>query len=400
MDIVTNIAMCVKMDGLQSWRLNPVRKSISLFAFLALLLTMSITAPAQEALKAAAAGSGPNQSVVGSLSTLPEADALVYFNAQRIINEAIPKFLPEKDVVEMRRTFEEVKKNAGIDPSRVEYLVMAVRFRKPAADLSFMPPEFIAVAGGDFSADSLLTMARMAAGGRLRDQKHGSKTLGLMTIDPVVKEAEKNPILKTYAEVGIVSLNANTIAIGTTPYLKAAVDAAEGTGRISAESLNSLLRDPSALVSAAGSPWASFAKTFGLRGTEANARTSQCESQLGNFYVALNMDATNFMLRGSMNADNPDTAKIINHLISGLMAQASSLTSKAESTTDKAAQAALRQIKFAAEENEVVVRADVSQQMVLDFIKEQMAPQKQDATVTKSPAPVKKKTTVRRKRRT
>jgi hypothetical protein len=376
-----------------------VKKSIFLFAVLTLLLTMSVTAPAQEALKVATAGSGPNQSVVGSLSSLPEADTLVYVNAQRIINEAIPKFAPEKDVVEMRRTFEEIKKSVGIDPSRVEYLVIAVRFRKPAADLSFMPPEFIAVAGGDFSADSLLRLAHQAAGERLRDEKHGSKTLGLITIDPLVKEAEKNPILKTYTEVGIVALNANTVAIGTTPYLKAAVDAAEGTGRISAASLNSLLRDPNALISAAGSPWGSFAKTFGLHGTEANARTPRCEYQLGDFYVALNMDATNFMLRGSMNADNPDTAKIINSLISGLMAQASSFTTKAESTTDKTAQAALRTIKFTAQENEVVVRADLPQQMVLDFIKEQMTPKKQDATVTKSPAPVKRKTTVRRKRR-
>jgi len=54
--------------------------------------------------------------------------------------------------------------------------------------------------------------------------------------------------------------------------LKAAIDAEEGNKRISSESLNSLLRDPSALISMAGSPLTSFSKALGLLGTEANAR--------------------------------------------------------------------------------------------------------------------------------
>ncbi len=71
------------------------------------------------------------------------------------------------------------------------------------------------VTSGDFSAESLLGLARMASGGKLRDEKYGTRTLGLMTIDPMVKEAEKNPFLKAFTEVGVVSLNANTIAAGS-----------------------------------------------------------------------------------------------------------------------------------------------------------------------------------------
>ena len=35
--------------------------------------------------------------------------------------------------------------------------------------------------------------------------------------------------------------------------------------------LNSLVRDPNALISFAGTPWGSFAKSFGMLGTETNA---------------------------------------------------------------------------------------------------------------------------------
>ena len=43
------------------------------------------------------------QGVINSLSSLPEADGLIYVNTQRILNEALPKFLPAKDLEEIGR---------------------------------------------------------------------------------------------------------------------------------------------------------------------------------------------------------------------------------------------------------------------------------------------------------
>ncbi len=330
-----------------------------------------------------------SQTVPAALAALPEADTLIFINSRRILNEAAPRLMPEKDLADLRKTFADMKQFAGVDPSNVDYLVIAVRFRKPTAELTFMPPEFLAVASGDFSSDSLMVLARMASEGKLRDEKYGTKTLGLMTIDPIAKEAEKNPILKSFSEVAIVPLNATTIAVGSTAYLKGAIDAEEGNKRISSESLNSLLRDPSALISIAGSPLTSFSKTFGLLGTEANARAPRCDSKFGDFYAALTMDASNFMLRGALNADNSDTAKIINSLINGLLRQATS------SVLDPAAQSLFKALSITPQENEIVVRADVPQQMVLDIIKEQMKPKKkaEDSSV----APATKEPTTRKR---
>ena len=329
----------------------------------------------------------PSQ-IVNSLANLPEADTLVYVNPQRILNEVVPKFMPAKDVEGMRKGFEDVRKNAGIDPTKIEYIVIAVRFKKPTADLNFQPPEFLAVASGDFSADSLLVLARMASQGKLRDEKYGTKTLGLMTIDPVVKMAEQNPFLKSFTEVGIVSLSANTIAVGTPAYLRSAIDAGEGKERISPDALNSLVRDPNALISIAGAPWHSFAKSFGMLGTEANARAPRCESKIGDFYVALTMDTTNFMLRGVSNADNPDTAKIISKLYSGLLSYAT------QSIPDATAQSLLKNIAITAEGDEVRLSADIPQQIVVEHIQQHM---KKSATT--SPAPEKQPIKKRRSRR-
>jgi hypothetical protein len=359
------------------------------------LATAAISTQAQNALSQPVSGRGelselnaakvaasttpasPAPQTINSLSSLPEADALIYVNAQRILNEVLPKFLPAKDLEEMRKGFAEAKQSAGIDPGKVDYLILAVRLKKPTGDLNFQAPEFMVVASGDFSAESLLTLARMATQGKLRDESYGGKTMGLMTLDPVVKEAEKMPLLKSFTEVGIVALNANTIATGSPGYLRAAIDAANGKDRIAPDVLSSLVRDPNVIMSFAGTPWRSFAKSFGMMGTETTARVPRCDSKFGDIYVALTMDATNFMVRGVSNADNPDTAKIIANLYTGVFQYATS------TIPDKSAQALLKGFTIAAEGDEVLVSADFPQQMVLQMIQQQMKPKPVETTEIK-----------------
>ena len=333
------------------------------------------------------------QNVINSLSNLPEADALVYINPRRIIDDVLPKFLPAKDLEEMRKGFEAAKQQAGIDPAKVEYVVIAVRFKKPTADLNFQAPEIMVVSSGDFSAESLIALARMATQGKLRDEKYGSKTIGMMTIEPIAKESERNPLLKSFTELGVVALNANTIATGSRGYLRAAIDAGEGKERISSTALNFLVRDPNALISFAASPWGSFAKSFGMLGTETSPRAPRCDSKIGDFYGALTMDATNFMIRGVSNADNPDTARILANLYSGLLQYASS------SIKDPGAQSVLKGLAITAEGDEVLVRADFPQHMVIQMIQEQLKPKPRQMEASAVSTPTKPAVKRRRTRR-
>jgi hypothetical protein len=335
-----------------------------------------------------------NQAVINSLANLPDADMLVYINPQRILNEVVPKVMSAKDVDEMKKGFEEVKKNFNVDPSKVEYIVIAIRFKKPTGDLKFQPPEALVVTGGDINAETLIGLARMATQGQMRDETYGAKTLALMKIDPIAKEAEKNPFLRGFSEVGVVALTGSSLAAGTPAYLRSAIDAADGKGRISMETLNSLVRDSNALISIAGRPLQSFARSFGLLGTETTERANRCETKMGDFYAGVNMDATNFIVRGAINEDNPDTAKIIANLFTGLLGYASS------SVPDPAVQGMLKNIVLAAEGDDVTVRADLNQQMVIDTIKKQMAPKKDEASTSEAPkAPAKPKPRRRTRRK-
>ena len=332
-----------------------------------------------------------SQSVLTSLASLPEADTILFSSPQRILNEAAPKVMTAADLTKMRSDFDDMKKSVGIDPSSIDYIALAIRFHKPSADLSFIAPDLLVVVGGDFSADSLLTTAGVFLQDRAHIESYGNRNLTIMKIDSIAEAAQKNPLLKSFVEIGAVALNSNTLAVGNVGYLKAAVDAASGNGRINGTALNSLLRDPNALVSIAGSPLTAFAKSFGMMGTETTPRETRCDTRFGDFYAAVTMDATNFNLRGAMNTDNPDTAKIIRGLISSLMQPA------IDSVNDKDAQSVLKAIRMTAKESEIVWEADVPQESVAKLIREQMKPKAQAPPPAVSKPVTKPKRRVRRR---
>ena len=375
--------------ALQSGGSN-LRNTKGLLVLVILSLGLVQTAMAQNA----HVKSVPSQSVVNALSTLPDADVLIYTSPQKILNEAAPKVVDPTEIAKMRATFDDLKKSVGIDPSAIDYLVIAVRFHKPAADLSFAAPDVMTVFGGDFSSESLMATGKVYLQEKLRDESYGSKTISIMPIDSIAEAAVKNPLLKSFVEVGAVALNANSIAVGNVRYLKAAIDALDGKGtRLQSTALDSLLRDQNALISAAGSPLTSFMKSFGMLGTETTPREARCDTRFGDFYGAVTSNGTNFSVRGAMNTDNPDTAKIINNLISGLWQQA------IDSVSDKSAQSILKTIRVMPKESEIVWEADIANQTVADFIKEQSKPKETPKAESSKPAPAPRQKPRRRKPR-
>lgn len=364
------------------------RKILTTLLFTALVLIgFNASAQSTATLKTSLRTGAAPQNVAAALASLPEADTLIYLNPRRILNDAAPKVVAPNELVKMRAVFDDLKKGVGVDPSTLDYVVLAMRFHKPSGDLNFVPPEVIAVASGDFSADSLMTVARLGLQENARDEKYGARTIAITKIDPVAAAAEKTPLLKSFSEIGFAALNTNTIALGSIGYLKSAMDAVDGTGRISSPAISSLVRDPDVLISAAGSPLTAFAKSFGLMGTQVTPRDPRCETTFGNFYAAITMEGNSFIVRGAMNADNPDTARIMNGLLSSLLQQAVS------SVPDKSTQSILNGLKLTASESEVVISAAIPESVVADLIREQSKP------ATSSSSQPAKKPVVRRKRR-
>lgn len=323
-----------------------------------------------------------------ALANLPDADVLIYVSPQRILNEAAPKLMKPSDLAGMRSSFAEMKKSVGFDPSTVEYLVIALRFHKPAGDLSFVAPDVMAVMGGDFSADSLVSMAQLSLGDKIKVEKQGTKTVAYMKVDPIAEQAVKMPMLKSLVDIGAVALSANSIAVGNLGYLKSAIEASEGGARINPATLQSLMRDPNVLMAATGAPGPAVAKAIGLLGTETHPREGRCDTTFGNFYTAVTINGNNFSLRGAMNADNPDTAKIVSTLLAGLMQQGLS------AVPDQKVQSLMQSIKMTPKENEIVWEADIPEKTIADLLAPPV--KKVEPATATVPAPATRKTPARR----
>ncbi|PYS70397.1 MAG: hypothetical protein DMF69_13695 [Acidobacteria bacterium] len=360
------------------------------FASVFVLSLLMSSAIAQSTINQQNAHAGPTQTAASALASLPEADTVIYASPQRILNEAAPKVVSATELAKLRAEFVDLKRTIGIDPASVEFVAIAVRFNKPQADLSFVAPDVLAVLSGDFSADSMATLIGSLLQDQAKTEAYRSKTLTLFKVDPIAESAVKNPILKSFAELGVVALNSNTLALGTIPYLKSAVDASEGDGRINPMMLNSLLRDPNALISASGSPLVAFTKSFGMLGTQTTPREATCNTRFGEFYSSVTLVGTNFSLRGAINTDNPDTTKIMHSLISSLLEPAIG------AIPDKQAQELIKRVKMSPRENEIVWEADVATETVATYYREQTQPKPIPTTTTK-PAATKPKRRIRRK---
>ncbi|MBC7909465.1 MAG: hypothetical protein H7Y30_03130 [Pyrinomonadaceae bacterium] len=351
-------------------------------AFVVALLCV-MTAQAQTATDA--------QALTTSLSMLPEAEVIVYVNASRIVTDVAPRVLPPKELQEMRNMLEQVKAFTRIDLKDIEFMVIATRFSKPTGASMFPLPEAMFVTRGDFEVQPLLGMAMMMSEGKLREEQYGSHKINVIKLDEFAKDAAKNPFAAAFSEIAIAALDANTLAVGNTSYIKAALDAADGRGRIKAETVASILRDPTALISISGSPMMAFAKSFGLRMAENRDGQNNCMTQFGEFYASINMDAQNFKLTGAMNADNPDTARLMRNMLSGFFEQTKS------SVPDKNAQTIFDEVKLIAEGSEVLVQANIPIDMAVKYVREMFAPPPKPIAVTttevKTQTPAKPKST-------
>lgn len=332
-----------------------------------------------------------------SLASLPDADLVVYINPKRVLVDALPTVMPEAKYKELRTTLDQIQVFAGVDLSKLDYIVAAARFRAPQQEASFPIPEFVLMLRGDFNASALIGMARLMSEGKLKDEIYGTRTIGVIKLEDVAKGAISNPFAGATSELAIAALDNNTLVGGTSSYVKAALDAQDGRGRIGHELVSSLTRNPDVLVSAVGAPVTVLMKSIGLVQGE-TADSCDCMKHFGEFYFAGNMIDGSLKLTLAIHGNNPTTASILKNLIS----MGATHVTKADSS--KSSDNIFSNLKITNEGSEVFVEADIPQDKVAALIQEQMNPKKpaqaetatEKKTVGAAPKPMARKRRARR----
>ncbi len=192
---------------------------------------------------------------------LPASDAVVAFNAQRLVNEALPQILSANQPMlkDILGKIDEVKNKTGVDLRQFEQFALGVSSkRNQAKEFDFEP---VVLARGSFNAGALISLAKIALNGKYREEKVGDKIVYIFTppapkIVPLNKKTQSNGSASKRAldkmfdklsrEFAVSSYDNNTLAIGTTARVRETLQAKT---RVEPEILSLVNRKPNALIS-------------------------------------------------------------------------------------------------------------------------------------------------------
>ncbi|HEX5707938.1 MAG TPA: hypothetical protein VFX96_11615 [Pyrinomonadaceae bacterium] len=322
------------------------------------------------------------------LTNFPDSQVVVYVNAQRIINEAAPRIVPQQKLDE---TFEKMKREAmGFDVRSVHHVAAGVRFRgepKPGA-----MPEFLVIVKGDFDANALLSLVRMGMPENVTEETYGSRTINIFKMsrpkpaeggaqpEPAAAEAQKPS--PPFPELAVVLFDANTVAVGVPDYVRAAIDAESQTdARLNSGLLELATRNAGDLFSLVGNVPEGFVKHL-PGGASQNAELSKILGSIRQLQASVGMTETDFPVQSTIRTDTPESARAISGMIAiGLRAAEAGIQKDLDKTPTtkvnerrgmESALAIVRAMTNNANGNEVTLATAISQKAVAGFVQNEL----------------------------
>jgi hypothetical protein len=215
-----------------------LRRSLVLSLLLAAACFTSVYAQTTAPAAAAPAEFNP-------LSALPASDLVIYADQRRIMTELGPHIMAYDPslLAKITGALEMAKAKTGVNFMGVERVAIGLRLLGPIG------PEFkkenlgiVIVAHGDFDANALVTFAKTESHGKLSEQTYGGK---VVYSEPAPEPPKTKPETERPA---FAVLDPNTLVIGDLMEVRAAVDAAAGTGRVDPALARLATEDGNALV--------------------------------------------------------------------------------------------------------------------------------------------------------
>lgn len=302
------------------------------------------------------------------LATLPASDVVLFADVRRIVSEAMPRALagqPEL-LAKMMGMVNEVKAKSGLNPLAIERVAVGVKLIGPMKP--GMRKENIGIAiiaQGDFDANALLAFIKRESEGKAVEETYGGKVI-------YSEPRPEPPRMKAEREIAAVTLlDANTLAIGDLPQIRATIDAAAGKDRIDPALASMGFRDESALVGIAANITPSFAENLSIGTAPGEMERAGVRFVLALFkhaLITIGSTADSFNLTVGLGFCDALQAQSIRDMLNGLR--------KADTPLSRNPQlrGLMDAIQVTAEGNEMRVRADIKNEIVQHLIGEMMKP--------------------------
>lgn len=270
------------------------------------------------------------------VASLPASDAVLFFDLQRFLNEALPQMLlgsPEK-LAEINAKIDEIKNHTGLDVRQFEQIAVGAAVRGKAVDP-------LILTRGKFNAPVLLAAARLALNDKVREEKIGGKTVYVFSAKELLTEhkakmAGGSPLIKILdsvlnkmpSELAVTTFDANTLAIGSSARVR---ETFESKTRIGAELAGLVNRKPSSFVSFGANTPSGMAQFFELDDDE----IGQSLTSIRQLYGTIGASGANTLVSINAKSTNAVQAKSLEENLIGLQGLGKGLLSGAKSGDKK-----------------------------------------------------------------
>lgn len=318
------------------------------------------------------------------LTSLPASDGVVTVDVQRLLNEMLPRVLANEParLAEVNNRIDQVKTRTGIDVRAFDRVAVGMKFVNTAPDK--LSVESVALARGRANAQAMLNAALLATKDKYQhtEQKYGGKTIYVFkaeelfgkaqlpqpTIDEETRKAGGKAaqvaddllqkIMNLKGEVGIVALDANTLAFGQLSRVHESIDATGGRGRVSSALTQLATRNPNAVLGFGANAPANVSKYFGLDATDDISKTIDTIRQV---YGSVSPSTDGFELQTYARTDTAAQAQEVYTTLAGFKDLGGFFVNSLSGDKGKLARAALEGLKITKEANEVQLSLALAQ---------------------------------------
>ena len=300
------------------------------------------------------------------VALLPASDAVMTFDSRRFLTDALPQILSANQPVlsGILGKIDEMKAKSGIDLRQFEQVavgVTAVRVRNNEYDF-----EPVALARGQINAGALVALAKLGAKGKYREEKIGDKTIYIFDVkqaveqnkaqDPNAKKVD-NPekmLGSLSREIALTTLDANTLAIGTTARVRQTV---EGKTHVGADLTGLLYKKQTALMNVA-------AKVPGGVGSflpRDNDELGKNIDAIQYIYGAMDISGANTSIQMTAKTRQDAQAKSLLETLEDLQIVGKAFLGNAKGADKQVYARMVENVKFTRELNEVSFSLDIPQ---------------------------------------
>ena len=351
---------------------NPFRNGFVLITALAAAISaLAATAGAQSPrggnqtpARPAAAATQSAQTQAGLLATLPTSDAVLVVDARRLLSEGLPRAF-NNNAAELARVNSEIaefKQRYGLDARNFERVAVGTSFAQTTSGATTL--DTVAVMQGRFDTAALVAASRAAAGGKLREERHGGKTVYVFDLHEQARVKLLGLFSVRLTELAVVPLDANTLAVGKLARVRAAVDAAAGRGRVSPEIAALATRNPAAIIGMGGNVPPSA--TRGLQ--VMNAEVSSSVAAIRQFYGSIAPTQSGFQMQTVLRTETPAAARTLGDTVAGLKQFAPFLISRMPEPRAGLLRGVVDATRVRAEGNEVQIDLALAQHAIAALI--------------------------------